>query len=181
MKKILSFIVFFTLTLSFVLPLIDEIYLSKKEALVILFFFSGLTILSFLGYWYLPILRSVSNAKNSLEEFKKQINASPKIIVSYTPKLIDSNISSGLQSVNGIIVEKWFSSVYSGIALLGFGGQMILWLGDMSSLTSGVFGAPLKYGFGRSLFSIFSVYFLILGSSVFFFGCVAKFFSWRYK
>lgn len=181
MKKISSLIVFITLTLSFVLPLIDEIYLSKKEILFILFFFCGLTVFILFGYWYFPILRSTSNAKDLLEKFNKQINTSPKIMACYTPKFDHLCSSLSLQSVNAMIAEQWFSSVYFGLAILGFSGQTALWLSDISSLTSGVFGSPLNYAFGRSLFSLFSVYFLILGSSVFFLGCVAKLFSWRYK
>ena len=176
--QIISFITFFS-SLSF--PFFSEFFLLRSEMLYILILFSGLTSFGFIIYWYFPILKSESILKNPLEEFKKQIHSSPKIISNYVPKFADSHTRVSLRALNLLIAEECLSSIYFGVAMLGLSGQIILWTSDIPSLTSGVFGSVLKYAVGRSLFSAFSVYFVVFGSSIFFLGCISKIFSWRYK
>ncbi len=164
------------------MPLWGEIYFSKIEVFFLLITFGGLTSFTISWHWYLPIFKFKPKSNSDrLKEFKNNIYQYPSILANFVPKFTPVNNLDSLRDINKSIAELWLSGSYFGIAALGLGGQAILWLSDFSSLTSGVYGVPLKFPLGRAFFSVFSFYFFLLGFSVFFVGVLAVFFSRRFK
>lgn len=179
MRILVNLSTFIVLFIAFLMPIFDEYFISNGVIFYTLIIFIGFNSLLLALYWYCPIFKYRSGI-DVIDEIKENIYYSPNLFANYTPKF-DYKKFESLLDVNGYFIEKWFSSFYFGIAALGFGGQASLWLGDLSSLTSGAYGAPLKYLTGRMLYSGISSYFLVLGASVFFVGILAKIFSRKFK
>lgn len=181
MKNFFSFTFYAILIGSFALPIFYFIAFTKKEAMIIITSSCCIFAWCFSAFWYFRISPTAPDKEKAILILRQRINYLPKMLSPMAPNNKELSDVRGLREIYSSISNKCFSGIVFGVAIMGFSGQYMIWLGEESALLSGVYGSPLKYPFMKSLFSACSAYFFLFGLSAFIFGSVAKFYSWRFK